>query len=293
MRRRVVRLGDRLCDLSVRQLLRGATEVLPCRSCGRHSMTTGSWDFSTRRSAATRSPGAASRTPCGRAMSYRLRSPDVVLTPGAMAALQMSLRAVGSPGDEVIVPVPCWLDYPLYVRSLGLRAILVPHREPTFRLDLAAIQRAVTERTCAILMSTPNNPTGTTESDDTIRDLSATHRQGRDRCRQADHADRRRDPSRLQPAGLLLVLLERGRQNADRILFRETTFMQGQRLGYVAVSPTHPRGGDRPGTRPLDAHHRRGHADRRYATSRARVAFSYRGDRYDHESEVPAPAASS
>jgi aspartate aminotransferase len=43
---------------------------------------------------------------------------DIVLTPGAMAALQLALRVAGDPGDEVLIPVPCWLDYPLYVRSL-------------------------------------------------------------------------------------------------------------------------------------------------------------------------------
>src|SRR5206468_245098 len=51
---------------------------------------------------------------------------DVVLTPGAMAALQISLRASGTPGDEVVIPVPCWLDYPLYVRHTGLEPRPVP-----------------------------------------------------------------------------------------------------------------------------------------------------------------------
>ena len=60
---------------------------------------------------------------------------DVVLTPGAMAGLQLALRVAGGPGDEVIIPVPCWLDYPLYVRSLGLVPVMVPLASETFELD--------------------------------------------------------------------------------------------------------------------------------------------------------------
>ena len=64
---------------------------------------------------------------------------DVILTPGAMAALQLALRAIGEPQADVVIPVPCWLDYPLYVRSLDMRPIMVPLSAPRFDLDVDAI----------------------------------------------------------------------------------------------------------------------------------------------------------
>ena len=56
-----------------------------------------------------------------------------------MAALQLALRAIGEPQADVVIPVPCWLDYPLYVRSLDMRPIMVPLSAPRFDLDVDAI----------------------------------------------------------------------------------------------------------------------------------------------------------
>jgi aspartate aminotransferase len=86
---------------------------------------------------------------------------DVVLTPGAMAALNVVFRSVadGTRG-EVLVVTPCWLDYPLYLENLGLEARMVPVDPRTLRLDLGRIEAALSPRTRAIVLSQPANPTG-------------------------------------------------------------------------------------------------------------------------------------
>src|SRR5918995_7353528 len=96
---------------------------------------------------------------------------DVVLTPGAMVGLQLALRVAGGPGDEVIIPVPCWLDYPLYVRSLGLVPVMVPLEPHTLDIDLEVIAEAISERTCAVLFSQPANPTGRSYGEVVLRGL--------------------------------------------------------------------------------------------------------------------------
>lgn len=160
VRRRVARLGNRLCDLSYANfpggVEPGAREVLrraldDDRSLGMQYAPFGGQTL------ARRAVADALRSELSLPATYS----DVILTPGAMAALQLALRAVGTAGDEVLVPVPCWLDHPLYVESLGMRARPVPLREPGFELDLDAIEQALSSRTCAILLSNPNNPTGT------------------------------------------------------------------------------------------------------------------------------------
>jgi aspartate aminotransferase len=82
-------------------------------------------------------------------LAFRWR--DVVLTPGAMAGLNLLFRALRreSARDEVVCITPCWMDYPLYLLNLGLVPRLVPVRPDTLRLDLDAIRDALGPNTRA------------------------------------------------------------------------------------------------------------------------------------------------
>lgn len=84
---------------------------------------------------------------------------DVIMTPGAMAALNITLRALFGPGDEVIVLTPCWLDYPLYLANLGIPFRFVALGEDK-HFDLTAIESALNHNTRGILFSHPCCPTG-------------------------------------------------------------------------------------------------------------------------------------
>jgi aspartate aminotransferase len=86
----------------------------------------------------------------------------VIMTPGAMAALNLLFRAMKTEKTqaEVIVLTPCWLDYPLYLENLGLKAVLVPLSSSTLRLDVDRIADVITASTRAIVFSQPANPTG-------------------------------------------------------------------------------------------------------------------------------------
>src|SRR5919108_3922611 len=145
VRRRAVRLGGHLADLSyanpyspvddeVRNVLRDAlaeerTLDLQYTPFGGHVL-------------ARRHVADALRSSTGLPFTFR----DVTLTPGAMAALNLALRCVGGVGGEVVIPVPCWLDYPLYVRAIGLVPVLVPLCGPRFDLDVGAITDAVSSK---------------------------------------------------------------------------------------------------------------------------------------------------
>jgi aspartate aminotransferase len=85
---------------------------------------------------------------------------DVVVTVGAAGALVAFFRAVLEPGDEVIVPAPYFVEYGAYCGHFGGVLKPVPSRPPSFRPDLEAIAKAVTPKTRAILVNSPNNPTG-------------------------------------------------------------------------------------------------------------------------------------
>jgi aspartate aminotransferase len=164
---------------------------------------------------------------------------DVVLTPGAMAALNVVFRAARHEGEasEVVVVTPCWLDVPLYLENLGLVPRLVPLDRRTLRLDLAAIEAALGPRTRALVLSQPANPTGLLYDAEELGALAALLERapGRpllvsDEC----HRDVVFEPHAfVSPASFY---------DATCVVysFGKRLFLQGQRLGYAAVSPRHP-----------------------------------------------------
>lgn len=83
---------------------------------------------------------------------------DVLVTNGAKQALYTALQALVGPGDEVLVPGPCWVTFPEAVKLAGAEPVLVPTKRG--RPDPEAFSRMVNARTKAILLNTPNNPTG-------------------------------------------------------------------------------------------------------------------------------------
>lgn len=239
IRRRAVRLGDRLCDLSyanpyegvagsVRDVLRGALDRE--RSLDLQYSPFGGQTL-TRRAVAddlTRRQG----------LDYTFQ--DIILTPGAMAALHLALRATGTPGDEVVIPVPCWLDYPLYAVALGLNPVQVALPAPGFELDVPAIERALTPRTSAVLVSNPSNPAGRSYPAEAFARLAAAladaeRRWGRRITLIADETHRD-----FAPPGIHAHAAAAWPATITVYSFGKYHFIQGQRIGYLAVSPRDP-----------------------------------------------------
>ena len=96
----------------------------------------------------------------------------IYMTCGAAASLTVTLNALINSGDEVIIPAPFFPEYRVFAESVGAHVVTVMCREPDFQLDIKAIESAVTEKTKAIIINSPNNPTGAVFSPDTIKALS-------------------------------------------------------------------------------------------------------------------------
>jgi aspartate aminotransferase len=95
---------------------------------------------------------------------------DVLMTCGAAGALNVILKTLIDPGDEVIVPTPCFLEYDFYVDNHGGSLKLVP-TYPDFDLDLDGLEAAFTAKTKAVLINSPNNPTGRIYSAERLKAL--------------------------------------------------------------------------------------------------------------------------
>lgn len=90
----------------------------------------------------------------------RLEANDVIMTTGAAGAMVSFFRAVIEPGDEIVVPAPYFVEYTAYCGHFGGVLRPVPSIPPAFDPDVAAIEQAITSKTRAILLNSPNNPTG-------------------------------------------------------------------------------------------------------------------------------------
>lgn len=86
---------------------------------------------------------------------------EILITVGVSEALDIAMRAIVAPGDEVLIPEPCYVSYKACVTLAGGKAVGVPTAiENEFRITVEDLERHVTPRTKALLIGYPNNPTG-------------------------------------------------------------------------------------------------------------------------------------
>ena len=98
---------------------------------------------------------------------------EVVITVGVSEALYLAMTAILEPGDEVIVPTPCFVAYQAEIVLAGGVAVEVPSRmEDNFQLRPEQIEAAITSRTKAILIGYPNNPTGAVASREVLQEVA-------------------------------------------------------------------------------------------------------------------------
>ena len=166
---------------------------------------------------------------------------DIFLTTGAFAALAVTLAAIAGPGDEVIFISPPWFFYESLIAATGATAVRVGIDPATFDLDLAAIEAAITERTRAIIINSPHNPTGKIYSPATLTRLAAllqtaSEQQGRPIYLLSDEAYSRivfdnrefHTATAFYPHSLLIYT------------YGKTLLTPGQRIGYIALPPSMP-----------------------------------------------------
>ncbi|MGD8961037.1 MAG: pyridoxal phosphate-dependent aminotransferase [Desulfobacterales bacterium] len=84
---------------------------------------------------------------------------EILMTCGASGALNVALKTILDPGDEVLTPAPCFVEYKFYADNHG-GVLKTVRSKPDFQLDLDAIADAITVKTKAVLINSPNNPTG-------------------------------------------------------------------------------------------------------------------------------------
>ena len=157
---------------------------------------------------------------------------EILVTVGVSEALDLALRALLNPGDEVIVWEPCYVaNAPLVTLAGGRAMILAARGEEGFRLDLDGLERLITPRTRAVMINYPNNPTGMTLGRRDLEEL-ATRLARRRIIIISDevYAELTHDDDHVSMASIP--------EAADRTLllsgFSKAFAMTGWRIGYAA-----------------------------------------------------------
>ncbi|MBQ6522449.1 MAG: pyridoxal phosphate-dependent aminotransferase [Atopobiaceae bacterium] len=159
---------------------------------------------------------------------------DLYLTCGAAACLSICLHALLDPGDEVIVLAPYFPEYRVWIETAGAVCVEVRVDETTSQPDIAAIEAAITPKTRAIIVNSPNNPTGAVYGAEVLGRLAAA----------------------IAPHDIVLIADEPYRELVygaevpwipaiyDRTLvcysYSKSLSLPGERIGWVLVPPAFP-----------------------------------------------------
>lgn len=97
---------------------------------------------------------------------------NIIMTVGAAGGIHVAFQSLVNPDDEVIAIAPFFGEYRHYTQNAGAKLVIVPPNIPTFQPDFAALEACITPKTRAVIINTPNNPTGVVYSEQTIQALA-------------------------------------------------------------------------------------------------------------------------
>ena len=169
----------------------------------------------------------------------------IYMTCGAAASLTVSLKAICSAGDEVLLLAPYFPEYQVFVRNAGAVPVVVPGRVGTFDIDFDALAAAINGKTRAVIVNSPNNPSGVVLDETCIRRLAAlltekSEQFGRPIAIIADEPYRE-----LVYGGVEVPYIPCYYDNTLVCYsYSKSLSLPGERIGYILVSPTMERAGD-------------------------------------------------
>jgi len=160
----------------------------------------------------------------------------IVMTVGSAGGMNVALKSLLDPGNEVIVLTPFFVEFKFYIENHGGVMKLVPTTED-FHLDVAKIDAAITRKTKAIIINSPNNPTGVVYSEKELQDLAAVLRRRREKGQRifllSDEAYRK-----ILYDGVVLPDVFNIYEDTISVTSHSKDLaLPGERIGYITASP--------------------------------------------------------
>lgn len=163
---------------------------------------------------------------------------SVVMSCGASGAMNAVLKTILDPGAEVIASIPCFMEYASYVDNHGGTLVMAPSR-PDFDLDVDAIRSRITDRTAAVIINSPNNPTGRIYPEETLGRLASMllaegKRRGRAIYLVSDEPYRKLAYDGVKVPGIMRLYPH----SLVVTSYSKDLSLPGERIGFAAVNPS-------------------------------------------------------
>lgn len=169
-------------------------------------------------------------------MDYEAK--HIFMASGAAGALAHALRGVTKPGDEVLTFAPCFPEYFPYVNTTGAQLKVVPANTTNFQINFDEFKKALNPKVMAVLINTPNNPSGAVYSEGTIKELASIlvekqEEYGHDIFIISDEPYRE-----IVFDGKKCPYVSKYYDNSISCYsFSKSLSLPGERIGYVAINP--------------------------------------------------------
>ena len=172
--------------------------------------------------------------------SYQLpyQSAHIFMTSGAASAIAHAVRAVVNPGEDVITFSPFFPEYVPYIKETGANLKVIPSKALSFQIDLDILEKEITENTAAILINSPNNPTGVVYKEDVLQDLACLLKKKQQEYGHTIFIISDEPYREIVFHGVQLPCISKIYENTIMCYsFSKSLSIPGERIGYIAVSP--------------------------------------------------------
>ncbi len=173
-------------------------------------------------------------------------SPNLIyMTCGAAASLSICLKAIMEENDECIVFAPFFTEYRVFIENAGGRVVVSQPTPKTFQVDVADFESKITENTKAVIVNSPNNPSGVVYSEDTIVALCEVLKRKSEEYGKPIYLIADEPYRELVYAGVDVPYLMNYYDNTFVCYsYSKSLSLPGERIGYIAVSPSMEEAGN-------------------------------------------------
>lgn len=162
----------------------------------------------------------------------------IIMTCGAAGGLNVVLKSILNPGDEVIALAPYFVEYGFYAENHGGKLVVVPTDPATFQPSIAALEQAITPKTKALIINSPNNPTGVIYSEAVLTQVAGLlARKEQEFSSQilviSDEPYSKIVYDNAKVPNILSIFPNSAVVNS----YSKSLALPGERIGYIAVNP--------------------------------------------------------
>ena len=162
---------------------------------------------------------------------------ELIMTCGAAGALNVILKAILDPGDEVITPAPYFVEYSFYASNHG-GSLKTVQTKPDFDIDIDAVSAAITQKTKAVLINSPNNPTGQVYAKERLDELGTLLKEKGKKLKRTIYLISDEPYRKIVYDGQKVPSIFKSyNESIIATSYSKNISIPGERIGYLAVNP--------------------------------------------------------